>query len=124
MYSILIFCIQSGFRFFTLRFQYIEYICTMIDKAQIIKTLRERKSDFISRYHLKAIGIFGSFNRDDFTEKSDIDILVEFDQPVGIEFIDLANELEEILKIKVDLVSRNAIKPKYMAEIQKDLIYV
>jgi uncharacterized protein len=50
--------------------------------------------------------------------------LVDFDQPVGIEFIDLANELEEILKRKVDLVSRHGVKPRYLKEIEKDLIYV
>jgi hypothetical protein len=50
--------------------------------------------------------------------------LVEFDQPVGIEFIDLAIELEKILEKKVDLVSRNGVKSRYIKEIEKDLIYV
>jgi predicted nucleotidyltransferase len=58
------------------------------------------------------------------TENSDIDILVEFTKPVGIEFIDLADELEKMLKSKVDLVSKNGIKPKYYEAIKKDLIYV
>lgn len=96
----------------------------MIDKAKLVKTLKDKKIEFVSRYHLKSIGIFGSFNRDDFQDDSDIDILVEFDRPVGIEFIDLANELEELLNIKVDLVSKKGIKPKYLEEIQKDLQYV
>lgn len=78
----------------------------------------------MGKYHLRSIGIFGSFTRPDFSEDSDIDILVEFDQPVGIEFIDLAEELEDLLKIKVDLVSKKGIKPRYLKEIQKDLIYV
>ena len=96
----------------------------MIDKGNIVKTLRDKKIEFASKYHLKSIGIFGSFTRDDFEDDSDIDILVEFDQPVVIEFIDLANEIEELLNMKVDLVSRNGIKPKYLKEIQKDLHYV
>ncbi len=96
----------------------------MIDKENIINSIRDKKLEFVSKYHLKSIGIFGSFTRDDFKEDSDIDILVEFDQPIGIEFIDLANELEELLKIKVDLVSKNGVKPKYLKEIQKDLVYV
>ena len=78
----------------------------------------------IARYHLTSIGIFGSFTREDFREDSDIDILIDYDSPIGIEFIDLADELEKILKRKVDLVSKNGIKPKYYEEIQKDLIYV
>ena len=43
---------------------------------------------------------------------------------MGIEFIDLAGELEAILHRKVDLVSKNGIKPKYLEEIKKDLVYV
>jgi len=50
--------------------------------------------------------------------------LVEFNKPVGIEFIDLANELESILNLKVDLVSRNGVKTKYFGSIENDLIYV
>lgn len=96
----------------------------MIDKENIVKTLRDKRIEFAFKYHLKSIGIFGSFTRDDFKDDSDIDILVEFDQPVGIEFIDLANELEELLNMKVDLVSKKGIKPKYFQEIQKDLRYV
>ncbi len=43
---------------------------------------------------------------------------------MGIEFIDLADELEKLLKRPVDLVSRSGVKPKYFKEIQKDLFYV
>jgi uncharacterized protein len=96
----------------------------MIDKENITKMLKANKIDLSARYHLTSIGIFGSFTRDDFQEESDIDILIEYDQPLGIEFIDLAEELEKILQRKVDLVSKNGIKPKYFKEIQKDLIYV
>ena len=96
----------------------------MIDKQLIAKTLKDNKKDLLSRYHLTAIGIFGSFTREDFREDSDIDILIDYDQPIGIEFIDLAEELEKMLNRKVDLVSKNGVKPKYFEEIQKDLIYV
>jgi predicted nucleotidyltransferase len=96
----------------------------MIDKKDIEKILIDNKSRLISKYHLKFIGIFGSFTRDDFTEESDIDILIDYEQPIGIEFIDLAEELEKILNHKVDLVSKKGIKPKYFKEIQKELVYV
>ncbi len=55
---------------------------------------------------------------------SDVDILVDFEKPVGVEFIDLADELEELLNLKVDLVSRGAFKPQYYREIEKDLLNV
>ncbi len=96
----------------------------MIDKEHITKALKDNKVDLATRYHLTSIGIFGSFTREDFQDDSDIDILIDYDQPIGIEFIDLAEELEKILNRKVDLVSRNGVKPKYFKEIQKDLIYV
>ena len=96
----------------------------MIDKEHITKTLKDNKADLATRYHLTSIGIFGSFAREDFKDDSDIDLLIDYDQPLGIEFIDLAEELEKILNRKVDLVSKNGIKPKYLEEIEKDLIYV
>ena len=96
----------------------------MIDKENITNILKANKLDLLARYHLKSIGIFGSFTREDFKDDSDIDILIDYEQPIGIEFIDLAEELEKILNLKVDLVSKNGIKPKYLEEIQKDLVYV
>ena len=96
----------------------------MINKENIANILKANKLDLLARYHLKSIGIFGSFTREDFKDDSDIDILIDYDQPLGIEFIDLAEELEKILNLKVDLVSKNGIKPKYLEEIQKDLVYV
>ncbi|MCX6285473.1 MAG: nucleotidyltransferase domain-containing protein [Bacteroidetes bacterium] len=96
----------------------------MINKENITNILKANKLDLLARYHLKSIGIFGSFTREDFKDDSDIDILIDYEQPIGIEFIDLAEELEKILNLKVDLVSKNGIKPKYLEEIQKDLVYV
>ena len=96
----------------------------MTSKQHITKALKDNKVDLSTRYHLTSIGIFGSFTRDDFFEDSDIDILIDYNRPIGIEFIELAEELEKILGRKVDLVSRNGVKPKYFEEIQKDLIYV
>jgi uncharacterized protein len=96
----------------------------VICKGDIFKILEQNKSLLFSRYPIKSLGLFGSAVRDDFNETSDIDILVDFNRPVGIEFIDLADTLEKILHQKIDLVTRNGIKPKYFKEIEKDLIYV
>ncbi len=96
----------------------------MMDKQQIEHLLSANKKRLQTKYHLKTIALFGSITHDDFTESSDVDILIEYDIPMGVEFIDLAEELETLLSCKVDLVSKNGIKPKYFQEIQKDLIYV
>ena len=90
----------------------------------ILSLLKNRKDALFIRFHLKNMALFGSYSRNDFNNESDVDILVEFEKTPGFEFIDLADELEKILKTKVDLVSRNGIKPKYYKFIENDLIYV
>jgi len=90
----------------------------------ILSIILKNKPVLLKKYPIKSIGIFGSVALGDFNELSDVDILVEFDKPVGIEFINLANELESILRHKVDLISRSGIKPKYLKMIEKDLHYV
>lgn len=90
-----------------------------------IKTiLKEMKSELAYRFHVNKLGLFGSVTRADFTGNSDIDIIVDFSEPIGIEFVDLAEYLEEKLKRKVDLVSRNAIKARFFQEIQGEIQYV
>jgi len=70
------------------------------------------------------MAVFGSYSRKDQNESSDLDILVEFSDRIGIRFIDLAEELEGIAGFKVDLVSKNGIKEKYLKSIESELIYV
>jgi predicted nucleotidyltransferase len=70
------------------------------------------------------MAIFGSFSRNQQTEQSDIDILVEFSRPIGMEFMELADELEEIVQLKVDLVSKNGLKNHHFKAIQQELSYV
>jgi hypothetical protein len=53
-----------------------------------------------------------------------VDIIVEFSQPIGIEFIDLADYLELHIHRKVDLVSRNGVKKPFFQEIEKEIVYV
>ena len=86
--------------------------------------LAQLKPELAQKYHVLTIGLFGSIVRDDFTAGSDIDIVVDFNRPVGIEFIDLAIYIERILNRKVDLVSKNGIKDKYFKAIENEIIYV
>lgn len=78
----------------------------------------------LDKYGISSLGLFGSVLRDDFTPQSDIDIIVDFSKPIGIEFIDLANDLENVLQHKVDLVSRKGIKPSFFEVIKQDIVYV
>ncbi len=96
----------------------------MTELTSIKQILSQLKPELTRKYFVTSIGLFGSIVRDDFTDKSDIDIIVDFSKPVGIEFIDLADYIESKLNKKVDLVSRNGVKPKYFNQIESEIIYV
>lgn len=91
---------------------------------EIKHILEHHKQRLKDKYHIKSIGLFGSVVRGDMTGSSDVDILVEFEKPIGLDFVSLADELEEILGVKVDLVTPYAIKQRMMKYIEQDLIYV
>ncbi|OGY47422.1 MAG: hypothetical protein A3J65_00980 [Candidatus Buchananbacteria bacterium RIFCSPHIGHO2_02_FULL_45_11b] len=76
-------------------------------------------------YGVKKIGVFGSFVNGKPGKNSDIDILVEFLKPVSFfEFIEVEDFLSKILKRKVDLATKNALKPAIKKDILKEVVYV
>lgn len=91
---------------------------------EIKSTLSEHKAHLFSEYPLKSLAIFGSYARNEKSGESDLDLMVEFNGKIGIRFIDLADEIENLVGFKVDLVSRNGIKEKYYQSISTNLIYV
>ena len=94
---------------------------SLTDIKQILLAHKQR---LYEKYNLSFIAVFGSYGRGQQNESSDVDILVDFQKPIGIEFIDLAEELEKLLKLKVDLVSKNGVRPQYYKQIEQDLNYV
>ena len=91
-----------------------------------IKNLIGLKRDLLEKkYHIKALGIFGSYSRGRAKSKSDIDILVEFSHPpTFFKFIELERQLSRLLGAKVDLVTRNALKPLIKSEILAETIFL
>ncbi|MBU0560587.1 MAG: nucleotidyltransferase family protein [Bacteroidetes bacterium] len=96
----------------------------MKDLAEIKLLLQLNKEKIMEKYGLKSIALFGSVTRNELSEASDIDLLVEFERPIGLDFVLLGDELEEILGVKVDLTTPEAIKPKMFEYIKRDLLYV
>ena len=97
----------------------------MSDKQTILAMLKQVKPTLEKKYSVKDLALFGSYSRNTaIPGKSDVDVMVDFSQPIGLAFVDLAEELEQLLQLKVDLVSRGGIKPKYFSVIEPDLIYV
>ncbi len=97
-----------------------------MENLEAIRTrLREHKPLLAEKFKVKEIGIFGSLVRGEQSDASDIDILVEFSEPVGFfTFIDLEDYLSEILSAKVDLVSKKALKPHIGKNILRELVTV
>ena len=85
----------------------------------IIDILRRRDGEIKERFHVKRIGLFGSFARGEEKETSDVDIMVEFEQPTFDNFMKLAFFLEDILGKKVELVTPDSLSP-YIAPYVKD----
>lgn len=97
-----------------------------MNRLEKIKTTLAGHKDEISRkYHVKKIGIFGSYIRNEQNKKSDIDILVEFKKAIGLfEFMDLEEHLKGLLGRQVDLVSKKALKPRIGKYILKEVSYI
>jgi predicted nucleotidyltransferase len=93
---------------------------------QIRKVLAGRKKELRAKFNVKSIALFGSYVRGDNTPASDLDILIEPAQPMGWEIVDLHDYLQEILGMKVDLVTKGAVSRKQILwkSIQEDLVNV
>ena len=93
------------------------------DLEQIQSILRERRDELSRDYGVSEIGVFGSFVRGEAGPDSDIDILVEFDRPIGFfRYLDLEELLGEWLGSKVDLVTRPALKPHIGRHILEEVV--
>jgi predicted nucleotidyltransferase len=94
----------------------------MQDLTNRIEQLKPLLAD---RFKVQTIGIFGSYVRGEQKKKSDLDILVEFSEPIGLfKFVELEDFLSQELNLKVDLVMKDALKPRIKDSILKEAIYV
>lgn len=91
--------------------------------TKVEEILKKNKPVLREKYKVEKIGVFGSYVYGEQSEISDIDILVQFYEPVGWEFLDLKEFLESILGITVDLVTVNALKPQLKDRILGEVVY-
>jgi len=97
----------------------------MKTKEEIIKILKNKKDFLKKKYKVKNIALFGSYVRGENKPTSDIDILVEFYEPISLlKFIELENYLSDILGTKVDLVVKSAIKKNIKKHVFKEMLEV
>ena len=92
---------------------------------EIQNILTEIKSQLTNKYHVSQLGIFGSYARGDYNSASDIDILVEYAQkPSLFDLIELQNYLSDRLQMKVDLVTKDGLKPQIKEKILAEVVYL
>ena len=96
----------------------------MLNKNEILKTLKNLKTELKNQYKVKKLGLFGSYVSEVHKDTSDIDILVEFEEGADLfNFVGLSLFLEEKFKHKVDVVPKNALREEIKDNIFKKVIY-
>ena len=99
-----------------------------MEKETIITKLKLQYPYLISEYGIKRIGLFGSYSKNKQTEDSDIDIVAEFEKPIGLKFVEFSEYLEKILGKKTDVLTPEGIKgitiKRISEDIEKSIIYV
>jgi len=101
---------------------------TKLTQDIIIKKLKQELPFLKDKFGIRKIGIFGSFAKGLHKKDSDIDVIVEFEKPIGLAFIDLADYIENLFGKKVDVLTPEGIRSirikKVAQEIEKSIIYV
>ncbi len=87
--------------------------------------IRPHMGELNEKYNVASLAMFGSYVRGDQTPESDVDMLVEFNGPIGFfKFMELERALSNIISRKVDLVSRGGIKPRIFERVKDSLLPV
>ena len=98
---------------------------TMKTLEEIREILKDNKDALKEQFGVSQLGLFGSFVRGEQNPESDLDILVDFEEPVDLfEFMDLNDQLEKLTGMKVDLVTRGALKPYIGKRILSEVSYL
>ncbi|RLI99544.1 MAG: nucleotidyltransferase [Candidatus Aenigmatarchaeota archaeon] len=90
---------------------------------EIKKVLKEHKKELKEKYGVKRIGIFGSFARGEQNERSDVDVIVEFENGKATldNFMELTELLEKIFGRKVDLLTKEGVKSIRLKDVRKNI---
>ena len=98
------------------------------DVNAVVESLRGAMPELAARYGVKRLALFGSFVRGEQEPASDVDAVVELEHPLGLEFVDLAERLEQLVGRKVDLLTPAGVEsirvPAVRKRIKEGLVYV
>lgn len=87
---------------------------------EIMRILKDH-SDILKKYRVRKIGLFGSYVRGEQKNRSDIDFIVEFEEPTFDNFMELLFSLEKLLGKKVDLVTNGSLSPYIRPYVEKEI---
>lgn len=93
----------------------------MTPENEVLKVLAKKKAYLKSKYGVRRLALFGSYARGRAGKGSDVDILVEFDRPVGFEFFDMCDDLEKALDKKVDVLTTAGLKSIRIGKVAKSI---
>jgi uncharacterized protein len=96
----------------------------MLTRNDILNKLRDLKPILHRDFSVSEIGLFGSYSDDSYNDDSDIDILVEFEKPIGWKYFSLEIYLENIFGRKIDLVTKNALKKQIKEQVLNNVNYI
>jgi predicted nucleotidyltransferase len=89
----------------------------------VIDILKSHEREIKKRFGVKRIGLFGSFARGEQKDTSDVDILVEFEEPTFDNFMNLAFFLEDLLNRRVELVTPDSLSPYIAPYVEKEVVW-
>ena len=94
----------------------------------IIRRLRKSYPDLSSQFGVRRIGLFGSFASETANEASDVDLIVDFDRPIGLRFVEMVEYLEALLGRKVDVLTSAGLQgirlPAVARRIEESIVHV
>lgn len=100
----------------------------MLTKEKIVKLLQEKHPYLAAEFGVSKIGLFGSYAKGQSGDASDIDLIVEFERPIGFRFIDFVDYLENLLGHKVDVLTPAGVQniriERVARSISQSIVYV
>ena len=100
----------------------------MLTREKVIEILRKELPYFGAEYGVKRIGLFGSYAKGTQAEDSDVDVVVEFERPIGLKFVEFAECLEKLLGRKTDVLTPaglESIRVRGMVrDVRENIVYI
>jgi predicted nucleotidyltransferase len=92
-----------------------------LTKEAILRLLRESYPQLTAQFGVRRIGLFGSFARETTQESSDIDLIVEFQRPIGLKFMEMVEYLETLLGRRVDVLTPAGLRGIRLPEVARHI---